>query len=436
MEHAGGAYRIPHALIEGWVAYTNHPIGGAMRGFGVVQVSFAIERMLDILAARLGIDPLQIRLINALQRGDENICGVHLTHSVNLNATLHALQNHPLWLEREAWKQAAPRFKRRGVGIAAVHNAIGYGRGLADAASAKIELMPNGKLHVYNGVSDMGQGNSATFVQIAGEILCQEAALFELSQPDTEQTLPSGSSAASRTTFTYGNALIQACQALKSKLQHYAALVLLIDTPNTLELLPGRVVHPATGKSLSLVELAKHIPPTERVCTAHYTMPVYAITPSTGSGFGIGFPHIFFSFASQLIYIEVDELSGQIQVMRVLAATDGGRILNPQVFTQQVQGAIVQGIGYALMEEIILQDGQIINADFSTYLIPTALDIPDIETLLIESNEAEGPFGMKGIGEVNINAPLPAIANALHDALGSCPCRSPLTAERCAGSIL
>ena len=430
LEHAGGPYRIPHALVEGWAVYTNHPIGGAMRGFGVVQVSFAIERMLDKLAASLGMDRLEIRLKNALQRGDENLSGVHLTKSVNLRATLQTLQNHPLWSAREQWKKAAPRYKRRGVGVAAVHNAMGYGKGLADAAIAKVELMPNGHLRVYNGVSDMGQGNAATFVQIAGEILCQDVDHLELVQPDTEKSLPSGSSSAGRTTFTYGNALIKACRALKARLLHYAALVLLVDAPDTLDLLPGRVVHPQTAKIVTLADLAKIMPVAERVSTDHYTMPVHPIVPSTGRGFGIGFPHIFFSFASQLVYIEVDELTGQIQVQQIVAVTDGGRVLNPQIFAQQVQGAIVQSVGYGLMEEILLQNGQIINPDFSTYLIPTTLDVPDIQILSVAGNEEDGPFGMKGIGEVNINATLPAIANALQDALGGSPSHSPLTAER------
>ncbi len=198
MEHAGGPYRIPNTLIEGWSVYTNNPVGGAMRGFGVCQVAFAVERMMDMLAEKLGMDPLELRLGNALRRGDTNCAGVTMVHSTGMVQCLEALRRHPLWTGRDAWKRAAGPFKRRGVGVAAVFNAMGYGRGLPDSAVAKVELTREGKIRVYNGVSDMGQGNAAAFVQIAGEILCQDSSRMELVQPDTERTHPSGSSSAGR----------------------------------------------------------------------------------------------------------------------------------------------------------------------------------------------------------------------------------------------
>ena len=430
MEHAGGPYRIPHTLIEGLCVYTNNPIAGAMRGFGVAQVSFAFEGMMDLLAVKLSMDPLELRLKNALRRGDRNDAGVTMTQSTGIVDCLAAIQNHPLWRERKPWKSDATPFRRRGVGVAAVFNAMGYGRGLPDSALAKVELTPEGRILVYSGVSDMGQGNSTAFVQIAGQILCQEHTAIELVQPDTERTLPSGSAAASRTTYTYGNALIKACEELRRRLTGRAALMLLSDTLDDLELLPGRVKNLASGREVPLAALAAMMSPEDRVCISQFLMPVVRDKLDTGKEFVIGFPHLLFSYAAHLVRIEVDELTGAIEVKSYLAATEAGRVLNPQAFEQQVHGAIAQGIGYALSEEVLMEKGRIVNPDFATYIIPGSLDIPEITSLIVEAYEPSGPYGMKGVGEVGMNGPLPAIASALADACSIRLTRSPLTAER------
>jgi len=430
MEHAGGPYRLPHTRIEGWCVYTNNPIGGAMRGFGVCQVSFAFERVMDLLAARLGLDPLVFRLKNALQRGDKNCAGVTLVHSTGIVPCLETLKHHPRWTGREKWKQGTGPCKKRGVGLAAVFNAMGYGRGLPDSAIAKIELTAAGGFRIYSGVPDMGQGNAAAFLQMAGEILGQDASRLELVQPDTERSLPSGSSSASRTTYTFGNALIQACQEMKEKLLHRAALVLMADEERGFALLPGKVRHLPSGRDVDLDFLARLLPEADRSSVSQFVMPVAQDVPDTGKEFVLGFPHVFFSYAAHLAYVEVDEITGKIEVREYLAITEGGRVLNPQGFEQQVHGAVAQGIGYALMEQVALDKGEILNPNFADYLMPTSLDVPDIESLAVETVEPTGPFGMKGIGEVGVNAPLPAIAGAIEDALGVRLTRSPFTAGR------
>jgi len=427
MEHAGGPYRIPHALVEGWCAYTNNPVGGAMRGFGVCQASFAMEGMMDRLAAKLGQDPLELRRRNALRRGDRNCAGVTLVHSTGMGPCLEALSRHPLWTEREKWKSEAGAFKKRGVGIAAVLNAMGYGRGLPDAAIAKVELTREGKFRIYNGVADMGQGNAAAFVQMAGEILRQDASRLEIVQPDTEQSLPSGSSSAGRTTYTYGNALVKACENMKRKLLHRASLVLMADEERGLVLVPGKVRHLPSGREIPLEVLASFFPDSDRVCIDQFVMPVSQEVPETGKEFFLGFPHVFFSYAAHLACVEADVLTGKIDVKGYLAVTDGGRVINPRCFEQQVQGAVAQGIGYALSEQVLLRRGEILNPDFTNYFLPTALDVPDIESVAVETVESTGPFGMKGIGEVGVNAPLPAIAAGVEDATGVRVTKSPLS---------
>ncbi len=430
MEHAGGPYRIPNTHVEGWCVYTNNPISGAMRGFGVCQVAYGFERMMDRLAARLNMSRLSLRLKNGLLRGDRNGSGVTLVHSTGMVPCLEALGRHPLWTQRETWKRGAGPFKRRGVGLAAVFNAMGYGRGLPDSAIAKVELTEAGLIRVFCGVSDMGQGNASAFVQIAAEILCQDASHLELVLPDTDRTHPSGSASAGRTTYTYGNALIQACEALRQKLVHRAALVLMLDEPSGLTLLPGRVRHLPTGNEVAFSLLGKLFPDSDRFCLGQSIMTVTQDVPDTGKEFVIGFPHVLFSYAAHLAYVEVDALTGKTDVLDYLAVTDGGRIINPQGFDQQVQGGVAQGIGYALMENLLVGQGRIRNPDLTTYIIPTALDIPEIASVAVQTVEPTGPFGMKGVGEVGVNAPLPAIASAVDDALGRSLNRSPLLAER------
>lgn len=434
MEHAGGPYRIPNTHIEGWCVYTNNPISGAMRGFGVCQVSYGFERMMDRLAAKLGMDRLDLRLKNALRRGDKNCSGVTLLHSTGMVPCLEALGRHPLWIHRERWKREAGPFKRRGVGMAAVFNAMGYGRGLPDSAIAKVELTEEGKIRVYSGVADMGQGNASAFVQIAGEILCQDASRMELVLPDTDRTHPSGSASAGRTTYTYGNALISACEALKQKLLHRAALILMLDETTGLSLLPGKVRHLPTGKEVPFEVLGRLFPDADRFAMGQSIMPVSQDVLETGKEFAIGFPHVLFSYGAHVACVEVDELTGKTEVMEYLAVTDGGRIINPHGFEQQVHGGVAQGIGYALMEEILLHRGEIRNPELTTYIIPTFLDIPEIHSTAVETVECTGPFGMKGVGEVGVNAPLPAIAGAIEDALGCSLDHSPLRADRVLGS--
>ncbi|MGC8493371.1 MAG: xanthine dehydrogenase family protein molybdopterin-binding subunit [Syntrophobacteraceae bacterium] len=430
MEHACGPYRVPNTLVEGSCVYTNNPVSGAMRGFGVCQTSFGIEGMMDLLASKLGMDRLDIRLKNALRRGDKNGAGVTLVHSTGIVPCLETLRAHPLWKESGRWKSEAGSHKKRGVGLAAVSNAIGYGRGLPDSAIARVELTGEGKIRIYSGVSDMGQGNSSAFVQMAGEILRQDASRLEIIQPDTDLAHPSGSSSAGRTTYTFGNALIQACEELKEKLLHRASLLLMLDQPCGLVLLPGRVKHLPSDREVPLEHLGRIFPQTDRGAVKQFVMPVAQDATESAKEFKLGFPHVLYSYTAHMAYIEVDELTGKVEVKEYLAATEGGRVINPAAFEQQVHGAVAQGLGYGLMEELLTDRGKIMNPNFTNYIIPTSMDVPEITSICVETEESTGPFGMKGIGEVGMNAPLPVIAGGVEDAVGHRVRRSPLTASR------
>ena len=424
VEHAGGPYRIPHTSIYGCAVYTNNGLGGPFRGFGVPQVTAAMEQIVDCLADRLAMDPLSLRLKNALVRGDENCVGVAMVQSTNVKACLDTLQRHHFWQEKETWKASAGPFKRRGTGIACLFHAMGYPKDVPDRAGAKIELTPEGTIRVSTGVVDMGQGNSSTYLQIAGEILNQDKEGLELVLPDTARTLPCGSASASRCTYVFGNALVEAATTLRGFILSKAAAILQA-AEHELTLEPGRVCHKGTGRKIPLSQVASSLSDQERAITTTFTSP----TAKEDSSLIYMGPHLLYSYAAHLVRVEVDELTGQVQVKDYLAITDGGAVLNPQVYEQQIQGSIAQGLGYALTERFVLEEGHMLTPNLATYTIPTACDIPDMTSFAIEEPEETGPFGMKGIGEIGINGPIPAIANALRDAIGIRLDAAPFTGE-------
>ena len=431
LEHSGGPYRIPNAALRAWCVYTNNPIGGAFRGFGVTQVTAAIEQMMDMLAKKLDMDPLELRLKNAVKRGDKNCVGKTLVCSTGVVDCLEAAAKHPLWQQRKSWKSSAGLFKRRGVGIAAIMQASGYGPVVPDTANAKVELTGEGKFRVYCGVVDMGQGNASTNLQIAGSILGQETGQMELVLPDTDHTLPSGSASASRCTFTFGNALIGAAEILRDRILQRAADLFMAPGKDQMALIPGVVRSLVTGRDISLSKMAQMLNEGERVATCRFRAPIATDIVTTDENLKLhGLPHTLFSYGAHVVWVEVDELTGAVDVRKYLAVSDCGKVMNPQIYEQQVHGGIAQGLGYALSEEFDVEDGKARTPDFFTYIMPTAADIPEIESVAVELYEPAGPFGLKGVGEVSTNGPLPVVANAVADACGIRVLRSPLTAER------
>jgi CO/xanthine dehydrogenase Mo-binding subunit len=430
IEHAGGPYRIPNGSVQGWAVYTNNPLGGAFRGFGVTQVTFAIEQMMDMLAERLGMDPLALRLKNALSSGDKNFVGATMTHSTGIRECLEVLNHHPLWLQKEEWKNEAPLFKKRGVGIAAVMHASGYGPIVPDFGNAKLELTTDGKFKIYCGVVDMGQGNASTNMQIAGALLNQTTEQFELVQPDTDLTLPSGSASASRCTYTFGNALIKAVETLRDRILQKVADILMLSDKSQAAFAPGCVRHLTTGREITLSRLAGVMNESERVAVGYFRAPTAPEHITDDPNLRLhGLPHALFSYGANLACVEVDELTGAIDVKHYVSINDCGRVINPQTYHQQIHGGMAQGLGYALHEDLSVEAGCIRAGDFSKYVIPTAADMPEMESIPVELHELTGPFGAKGIGEISTNGPAPAIANALADACGMRIFKAPILAE-------
>ncbi len=431
LEHTGGPYRIPNTCLKAWAIYTNNPVGGAFRAFGIAQATAAMEQMVDMLAEKAGYSPLEIRRINAVNQGDKTPLGVTLQTSTGIVQCLEILQEHRMWRDRAVWKNEAGPFKKRGVGLAAVMHGMGYGPVIPDVANARIELTHDGRFQVACGVVDMGQGNASTFLQIAGDILSQDRKHLTLVLPDTARTLPSGSASASRTTYTYGNALIKATFLLRERVLKRCADLMMVSDLGELALIPGAVCHVTTEREFALGEIARVMDGNERVAVAHFRAPQSCELPDIDPNLRLhGIPHVVFSYGAHLAGVEVDLLTGDIAVKQYLAVSDCGRILNPQLFEQQVQGGIAQGLGYALMEEIPVEKGEMKTLNFSTYLLPTALDIPDMTVITAGGHEATGPYGLKGVGEMPTSGPLPAVANAVADACGIRLRHFPMTPER------
>lgn len=439
LEHAGGPYRIPNTRITGRAVYTNNTIGGAFRGFGVPQVAAGMEQVMDMMAEKLAMTPLEIRMAHAVRKGDRNPSGVTLQTSTGMVACLEKLRAHPLYTRAAAWKSQAGPDRIRGVGLAGVMHGMGYGPFVPDVANAKIELTDTGRFRVYCGVVDMGQGNATTFLQIAGDLLNQDHDHLELVLPDTAQTLPSGSASASRTTSTYGNALADAVQILKERLFQRAADSFMVRDWEEFALVPGYLRHLTTGQDIPLETLASFMSASERTVTSRFRAPTARDLPTRDPALQMhGIPHLVFSYGVHLAGVEIDTLTGSVEVCHYLAVTDCGRLINPDLYEQQMHGGIVQGIGYALYEEIISHEGRLLTPDLSTYIIPGAMDVPPMELETVELPEHTGPFGMKGVGEIAIDAPLPTLANAVADAVSAalpgdgrsrCPVW-PLTPER------
>jgi len=431
LEHASGPYRIPNIRLQAWSIYTNNPIGGAFRGFGVPQVTAVVEQMIDMVAAKLRLSPLEIRLQNGIKKGEKNALGLSLKGSVGLAECLTKAREHPFWEERETWKALTGPFKKRGVGIASVMHGMGYGPVVPDCANAKIELTEEGKFRVFSGVVDMGQGNASTYLQIVGHILNQDLSHLELILPDTARALPSGSASASRTTYTFGNALIEAAQSLKDRMLRRAKDLFRAAGNEEMGLLPGKVRNLSGNREIALSELARFLNLSERVATGFFQAPVAKEFPTEDQFLRLhGIPHTIFSYGTHLACVEVDELAGEVEVKKYLAVSDCGKVINPQIFEQQIQGGIVQGLGYALCEDFIVQDGEVQTKNLSSYIVPTSLDVPDLESIAVEIEEPSGPFGLKGAGEIAIDGPLPAVANAIADACGIRIFRSPMTGQR------
>jgi xanthine dehydrogenase D subunit len=412
---ACGPYRVPHALIDAVCVRTNNPPCGAMRGFGAVQVCFAHESQMDRLAARLGIDPVELRLRNALGPGDGLPTGQTITGTAPVAECIRAAAAHPLpppagggLLERPggAGRTDDPGRTRRGVGFAVGYKNLLYSEGYDDTSEARVRL-EGGVATVACAVAEVGQGFVTIATQVARTLLGCDAVVLE--PPDTLAVGSAGSSSASRQTWMSGGAVERACRLVADQVR--SALARRLDvSPEALSLTEdGRLVGP--GVDVGVAEAAGD--------DAFEASAVHRHRPTTPlDERGQGTPDVSFVFAAHRAVVDVDPDLGLVRVVQVATGQDVGRLLHPTQVTGQIEGGIAQGVGLAVMEEIVVEDGLVRNPSFTDYLIPTVADAPDVLATCIEQPEPDAPFGAKGVGEPPTISSTAAVAAAIRAATG------------------
>ena len=420
---ATGPYRVPHVTVDAVTVYTNNPVASAYRTFGSIQTCMAYESQMDALAEALGMDPLDLRERNFLRKGDSIATGQMLESEPLLGETM-----------RRAWAALGP--PRAGVGPARVARGLAasftpYGRmcWTHDSASAWVGMELDGTAVVRCAAPDVGGGQTASLCSIAAEVLGLPPEQVVAVGRDSHFTPRAGTTTATRQLFMSGNAVLVTAREVRRHLVDQAA-ELLEAAPGDIELADGRAfVRGATGRAVGFAAIVKAATAAGRPVQAleKYDAPsAPTIDPATGQGK----PFNDYTFGTQAVEVEVDGETGHTRVTRLAACYDVGQAINRQSAEGQIEGGAVQGMGHAMMEEVVLDEGISKNPHLLDYKIPTTLDAPPIETILLESGAGLGPFGAKGIGEPAMTPTPAALMNAVSRATGTRMTDLPLTAER------
>ncbi len=422
---AAGPYQVPNVRIDSYCVYTNHPIGGAFRGFGIPQVSWAIESHLDVMAEKLGLDPVEVRLKNAVEEGSLSVTG-QVLHSVGLKETLRQAA------EKIGWRKASGPY--RGKGIACMHKSTVT----PSSSAAFVKLNENASVTLLCSAVEMGQGSSTILAQIASEELGIPVEKISMVRPDTDVTPYDMASVSSRSTFFVGNAVRRAAADAREQLLQIAAEILEAN-PQDLVIEAGKVmVRGVPEKAIPIAELplgeAFYVGAKGRgrgrPVLGRGSFTVEDATPldrETGQGKN---PSAFWMYATQAAEVEVDPRSGRVKVLRISSAHDVGKSIHPVAIEGQIQGALVMGVGTALWEEMELEKGRVKNPSFAEYKLPSALDAPEMIPIIVEELHAQGPYGAKGLGEPALAPTAAAIANAIYAAVGVRVKDLPITPEK------
>ena len=419
--HACGPYRVDNVRLCARCAYTNNAPTSAFRGFGGMQVVFGYESQIDLLALELGIPAADIRKRNALARGDILPVGQAIQTEVLLAETIDAVLD-------QAGPKPDPSGPRKAVGRGIASNIQSYGRlvWLNDSAAAWVGFQLDGSLTVRCGAPDIGGGQASSLAQIASEVLGVSMNRITVHFGDSALTPLAGTTTATRQLLMSGNAVYEASVLLRNAV---------------LQAVAEESGQPSAGFRLDADGIAGQdvlvtVPDALVICRRR-NVPIEVL----GTFFGpkgkpvvrnLRADRVFpdFTFGTHLCDLEVDLDTGKVQLLRYVAAHDVGRAINPRSVEGQISGGAAQGLGMALLEEVVVDEGVNLTGGFFQYLIPTATDLPDIEAIVLESGEGLGPFGARGIGEPPIGPPAAAVASAIHEALGSRPTVLPITPER------
>jgi CO/xanthine dehydrogenase Mo-binding subunit len=427
-----GPYEIPHVHAHGRVAYTNRMRFGAFRGFGVPQVTFASEQQIDEIAARLGMDPIALRRRNLKGEGARWFCGQPIA-SNGIAQCLEAVERASGWAQARGAQKTTGALgeKRRGLGVAISAHISGL-----LASGAIVRVLEDGSVLLNTGAVDIGQGSNTVLTQICAEALKVPVERVAIASPDTDGSPYNWGTTASRVTYVTGTSVVGAAAEVEKKLKQHAG-EMLECADDDLELRPGGEVGikgiPGRSVSFAAISGRAHWAAGGPIIGSHtWVFDQKTLDPKRAAATGLPFQQIgIFSFNATLAEVEVDTLTGQVRVARAWSACDVGRAINPKMVSGQIEGAFVQGMGYALTEEMVWDGGRLANPTLMDYKIPTFAELPGhLEAITIETHEPSGPFGAKSVGEIGINAVAAAIANAVADATGVRLRQLPLTGER------
>lgn len=420
-----GSYHIPNVKVDTYVAYTNRSIAGAMRGFGGPQSNFGIESMMDELADLLNLDTIEIRRRNIFTTDDHIYTGVPLRQKA---ASLPICLDHAEEIRKQFEKSSVTPGKRSGIGIAIGSQTMGLGAGVPNDSGQRLEWLADGSIRILAGAPELGQGLTAVMEQIVSEKLEVPYDKIHSRLVDSKYSLDGAVTCASSMTYLAGNALITASDNMKNTLLKTASEAWNIPVEQ-LQYSNGALTKP-DGTTVTVKEFFKTLPEEQLPLKAESVFSFPYPDDITPKGHPIGIPHVQICFGVHITRVEVDPLTGEVDVIESKSVNDVGRIINQKGVEGQIEGGVAMGLGYAIMEEFTMKNNRTWTDSFTEYLIPTAKDIPDFESIQIEVPEESGPFGAKGVGEMG---PVPigaAVNNAIKRAVGVHLNSLPLTAEK------
>jgi CO/xanthine dehydrogenase Mo-binding subunit len=434
--HALGPYDCDDILIKSYGVATNKVPCGAYRGFGSPQVIFAAESLIDEIAEELKLDPVEIRRLNGYKVGSSTATSQIIDQSCGLMETLEKAAERADWKTKwQPWQEKKGTI-RHGLGVSTVYYGVGLGAGgkHLDRVGTSMTIMRDGSVHCAIGNVEMGQGARTVLAQIAADALGAPFELVNVVETDTTLVPDSGPTVASRTTFMSGNSLMVAAAELRPRLLHVAKDMLGVEKEEDVELIDGWASSRKNkkGEKFHFKELAEKLYAYRLMPSAFgwYIAPDSSYDQETGQGNA----YFVYSYCTNVAEVEVDMETGEFQVKRITCAHDMGKAINPQQVEGQIEGGTLQGMGYAIMEEIRHDSqGKMLNDALATYILPTTEDTPIIDPIIVEHAYDRGPYGAKGFGEVPLMGIAPAIANAIYNATGKRIRKLPIKPEKILG---
>ncbi|MDP8023107.1 MAG: xanthine dehydrogenase family protein molybdopterin-binding subunit [Nitrososphaeria archaeon] len=424
MEVSNGPYRFYAVDAEGFLVYTNNGVSSAFRGFGAPQGSFAMESLIDEISRELGIDPIDFRLKNLLKDGDTAPFGNKARGLEGVRKALVMSKGSRILRSAKTENE----FYKEGIGVALGMKGIAYGSD-EPPVNVALEVDPKGFVKVYFSNVDYGQGIITGNAQLVSMKLGIPVETIKVYNADTDLSPDSGSSNASRSTVTSGMALVKACEKLVGDIAVKLSEALGIPLQKV-DYAGGKFITPEG--SLSLFQAVNKINEGKSFRIEFTYNPPEVEKKIEGMKEA---PRFFYTYDVLITKVDVDTLTGRIRVKEMEHFVDAGNIINPVIAESQVEGAAIQGLGLALYEELKYSKGIPLNTNYTTYIVPSSKDIPEIRTYFAESYEDLGPFGAKGVGEIGLVPVAPAIASAIRDALGISIYELPLTAEKIAKAM-